>query len=371
MKTDSLIEKRVLKTILWVYILLCFVIAGLNYGYAPHATPKVAAFIAQFWHFYENWIKTFFILIAGILTLRIVGKTKRATLRKRNLIGFFLAAMVVHILLPLITGIQELYFFTMPLPWSTTPLQLMSENSGFYQSRFPLWGMAGISAALLVYFIVSITVFVGTLLFGRRLQCSTLCLFNGFAAEVFDPAIPLIGKARKCSPRMLTVLAVVRWVFFGVAILFSLWWIAYLTGVPAPGNPQSVGNVETYFYLVGELMMAMFFWMVFIGRGYCYYCPLGTLLALIGKVAGQKIVTDNTKCVECGSCNAACPMTIDLKTAAIRRESVRNSRCVGCGHCVDACPTKTLTYTTAFLTQVLAQKNKRKVLQKQTERGTK
>jgi ferredoxin len=369
MNTDRVIERRALKSILWVYIVLCFVIAGLNYGYAPHATPKVAAFITWFWHFYENWIKTFFILTAGILTLRIIGKTKRSTLRRRNLIGFFLTAMVVHILLPLITGIQELYFFTMPLPWTTTPFQLMSESSGFYLSRFPLWGLAGISAALLFYIIVSIIVFVGTLLFGRRLQCSTLCLFNGFAAEVFDPAMPLIGKARKCSPQMLTVLAVVRRVFFGVAILFSLWWNAYLTGVPTPGNPQRIGNVETYLYLIGELMMAMLFWMVFIGRGYC--CPLGTLLALIGKVAGQQIVTDNTKCVECGSCNAACPMTIDLKTAAIKRESSRNSRCVGCGHCVDACPTKTLTYTTTFLTWAQTRKNKSKAVRKQTEQGTK
>jgi len=362
MKTDMISEKRALKIILWVYLSLCFIIAGLNYGYAPHADPKVAAFITWFWHFYENWIKTFFILICGILTLRVQGKTKRATLRRQNLIGFFATAMIVHIILPLITGNTELYFFTMPLPWTTTPLQLMSENSTFYLSRFPIWGAAGISVALLFYYVTSVIVFVGTLLFGRRLQCSTLCLFNGFAAEVFDPAIPLIGNKRKCGSRALKVMTVIRWLFFALAISFSLWWLFYLSGSAIPGDPKSIGGIETTLYLAGELMMAMLFWMVFIGRGYCYYCPLGTLLALLSKLTGQKIVTSNTKCVECGSCNTACPMTIDIKTAAAKGIPVHNLRCVGCGHCVDACPTKTLSYTTAYLTHRQIRKNAHGIL---------
>lgn len=359
MKDNTGFEKRALKAILWVYISLCVVIAGLNYGYAPHAGPKAASFLTWFWHFYENWVKTFFILVCGLLTLRISKKSGRTTMRKRNLIGFFSAAMLIHILFPLLIGNKELYFFSMPLPWTTTPLQLLSEGSSFYQSRFPVWGAAGISAALLFYVIASVFVFIGTLLFGRRLQCSTLCLFNGFAAEVFEPAIPLIGKARKCGPRMLKMLAVVRLLFFSVAVLLSLWWILFLAGVPIPGDLTAIGKAEVYIYLAGELLMAMFFWVAFIGRGYCYYCPLGTLLAFLSKLAGQKITTSKTHCVGCSRCNAACPMTIDIKTAATSGKDVRNMRCVGCGHCVDACPTKTLAYTTAFMTKANLWRNRK------------
>ncbi len=49
--------------------------------------------------------------------------------------------------------------------------------------------------------------------------------------------------------------------------------------------------------------MMMFFWIAFIGRGYCYFCPLGTVLSLFAKIAGQKIKTDNTKCVNYNKCN--------------------------------------------------------------------
>jgi len=93
----------------------------------------------------------------------------------------------------------------------------------------------------------------------------------------------------------------------------------------------------------------MFFWIAFIGRGYCYYCPLGTVLGFLGKLSGQRIKTDNTKCVHCNQCNLACPMSIDIISKAKSGEEVSDISCVGCGHCVDACPSRTLYYSTRFL----------------------
>lgn len=116
-----------LKFILWVYIILCFVIAGLNFGYAKTAPASTAKWIAWFWHFYENWIKTIFIIAAGLLTLQIIKGSGRTRMRKRNLNGFILAALVVHIFSPLLLNNAELYLLSMPLPWTTTPLQLLFE----------------------------------------------------------------------------------------------------------------------------------------------------------------------------------------------------------------------------------------------------
>ncbi|MBE6067196.1 MAG: hypothetical protein E7211_05755 [Clostridium lundense] len=65
----------------------------------------------------------------------------------------------------------------------------------------------------------------------------------------------------------------------------------------------------------------MFFWVAFIGRGYCYYCPLGTVLGIIGKAAGQKITTDNAKCAQCSKCNSACPTkTLSYSTKYLDRK---------------------------------------------------
>ena len=349
MGANRTVELRILKTILWVYIILCFIIAGLNYGYASRATPSVAEFIASFWHFYENWVKTIFIIAGSILTLRIVGASERTTMRKRNLTGLIVSALVVHIAAPIFLQNKELYFFTMPLPWTTTPLQILYPESSIYLSRFPIWGAAGISAALVFYVCVSVIVVAGTLLFGRRWQCSTLCLFNGFASEVFAPAFPLVGKKKKMKQKTVRGFLVFRWVFLSFSMFLTIWWIMFLSGTNIVGSFNVISKIETFKYLSTELLMAMFFWIAFIGRGYCYYCPLGTVLSLLSKLAGQKVITDKSNCIQCNQCSEACPMSIDIKSKAQIAEAVVDSRCVGCGHCVDICPTKTLDYSTKFL----------------------
>ena len=331
MEKKSSTELKILRAILWSYIILCIAIAGLNYGYASHADEKTAGFISWFWMFYENWIKTAFIIVCSFLTLRIVKKSGRNAMRKKNLIGIIVAALIVHIIMPIVFGNSELYFFAMPLPWTTTAFQLMSANSPFYISHFPLWGATGISVALIFYVCVNVIVFAGTLLLGRRWQCSTLCLFNGFAAEVFGPAIPLVGKKKEMNSRTLKVFSVLRWAFLAMALFFTIWWILFVSGVQVPGNALVIGKIEIFKYLIAELMVAMFFWVAMFGRGYCYYCPVGTVLGFISKIAGQKIKTGSTKCVQCGKCNEACPMSIDIKGPALDGREVVNLRCVGCG----------------------------------------
>lgn len=300
------------------------------------------------WSFYENWIKTLFIVIGSFLTLRIVGASHRTAMRKRNLIGFVIAALVIHIVGPLALNNSELYFFGMPLPWSTIPLQLLDTGSGFYIKYLPIFGLTGIALTLVFFVMISVIVYAGTLFFGRWWQCSTLCLFNGFASEVFGPAIPLIGQKKQVKEKGLKVFSFLRWLFLGMAIFFAGYWIILLLGMPLPGR-EVVGQIETYKYLTVELLMAMFFWIAFIGRGYYFYCPLGTVLGLMSKSAQQKIVTNNTNCIQCGQCNATCPMSIDIKSGAKDGLPVYKLRCVGCGHCVDACPTQTLSYSTRFL----------------------
>ncbi|MDF2613070.1 MAG: 4Fe-4S ferredoxin [Clostridia bacterium] len=352
MNINKSIELKILKAILWIYIILCLVIAGLNYGYANQATASVKVFITWAWHFYENWVKTFFILIGSFLTLRITSTLNIKTMRKRNLIGFIVSALIIHIIMPIFLNNSEVYFFTMPLPWTTTPLQLLHLDSSFYLSRIPIWGLAGVASALTVYVCISVIIIIGTLLVGRRWQCSTLCLFNGFASEVFEPAFPLVGKSKKIKPNTLKIFSCLRWVFLIMALFFVFYWILVLVGIPITEGIQVISKLENYKYLSTELLMAMFFWVAFIGRGYCYYCPLGTVLGWIGKAAGQKIITNNTKCIKCNKCNLACTMAIDIKDNAQNGKAVTDLRCVGCGHCVDACPTKNLSYSTKFLSRI-------------------
>lgn len=346
---------KFLKVLLAIYIFLCFLIAGLNYGVAPGASEETAKLIRGLWNFYENIYKTLLIITGSWLTLRISGKRSRHL--RRNLLGFIISALFIHILGPLITGNPDLYFFAMPFPWSTTGLQVAVKESSFYANHLPLWGVAGISASILVYGLVTLIVFVGTLLLGRRWQCSSLCLFNGFVSETFSPAFPLIGKKQPGRVKYRGFLSFLRWFLLILSFLFFLYWgYVLLSGDYNSSLADLLSDIEVYKYLTIELLMAMFFWVVFKGRGYCYYCPLGTVLSWFSRLAGQKIKTDLSECINCGKCNEACPMGIEIRAFAREKKPVIDSLCVGCGHCVDVCPVETLEYSTAFLNFIKGRK---------------
>ena len=356
MEKNSTIYLKLLKTILATYIILAILIAGINYGYARVAPQNIASIITWVWIIYENWIKTAFILIGSFLAIKIIDSSKRTTMRKANLFGFIIAALTVHVVTPLLVNNYDLYFYAMPLPWSTTPLQLLDNNSALYQSTMTSLGSSGIISALVFFTVISLVVLIGTLLYGRRFQCSSICLFNGFAAEVFDSAIPLIGKRKRIKPRTLRFFNILRWVFLGIALVFAAYWVINLLGVVVTPNIDIITKFESYKYLIGELLLSLFFWIAFIGRGYCYYCPLGTVLSGFARLAGQKINTNNTKCVQCNKCNETCPMSIDIKGKAIDGKIVQDLRCVGCGHCVDECPTMNLSYSTSFTERLRSKK---------------
>lgn len=329
-----------------IYVFMAFVLAGLNFGYADQAPEQIASIIKTSWHFYENELKTIFIIIGGYLTLRLVSKNGRIKLRKGNLLGFFCVALIVHIIGPHLLNYPDLYYFAMPLPWTNQPLQLIVAGSTFNLSFLAARGESALKAVIFFYFSFTAVVFIGTIARGRRWQCSTLCLFSGFISEVFAPVFPLIGKKKKAGPGIIYLFKILRWLFFSIAVFFSGFWLLQAAGLGISGNLTLFAKIETYKYLIFDLIAALLLWTFFSGRGYCFYCPLGTVTGLLGRVAGQRIETNLNECIKCGKCNQACPMAIDILSCAREGEPVINLNCVGCGHCVDICPEETLAYTT-------------------------
>jgi ferredoxin-type protein NapH len=338
----------ILKIMLALYIGLAFLLAGLNFAYADQAPAHIAKLINTAWHFYENELKTVFIAVGGFLTLRIVAKKGRTKMRRNNLIGFFCATLVVHIFGPYLLNYTDLYFFAMPLPWTNQPLQLLVAGSDFKISFLADQGMQVLRAVLMFYLAVTVIVFTGTIIRGRRWQCSTLCLFSGFISEVFAPVFPLIGKKKVAGPGLIKLFMVLRWLFFLIALFFSGFWLLQVVGIGLPVNLRLFSQIEIYKYLLFDLIAALLLWSFFTGRGYCYYCPLGTVTALISLAGGQQIKTDLTECIKCGKCNQACPMAIDVLSFAREGNPVIDLNCVGCGHCIDSCPKETLAYVTSL-----------------------
>ena len=343
----------VLKIILGIYILLCLGIAGLNYAVAPGANPETSEIITNIWEIYENEFKTLLILICSILSIMLIRKSENKKLRRRNFYGFIVSALIVHIAGPIVTGTKELYFFSMPLPWSSLSIQLFDAKSVYHTAFVSHWGASGLEALLIFVLLYNFIILTGTFLFGRRLQCSQICLFNGFASEIFAEAYPLVGKKkRKAGKKLRKLFSILRLILFASAVFFTVAAALSAAGSAVFKNSELLYKIETYKYLSLELLTAMFFWVVFTGRGYCCYCPAGTLVALISKVSGQRIRTDLDKCIKCGKCSEACAMSIDVRKFALEKKPVISMNCTGCGHCIDVCPTGTLKYSTRFLDAV-------------------
>lgn len=329
-------KRRIIKTVLFVYIILCVLIAGLNYGYAPNADEATQHLIENVWHFYENGFKMIMILIIAYLSFSIIRKEKKYAHRRRNMMGLIITAFILHVVLPLIVGVSDFYFFSMPAPFTNMGLQLLNKSSVYYQSKLPVWGSGTISLIVILFVVYSLCIYIGTYFFGRQLQCSTLCLFNGFIGEIFSP---IFSNKRKPYG----FLKYFRVIFFVLGILFTGYW---LFRIVQPGSFSLLERFENFKYLIGELFVAMFLWISFTGRGYCYYCPLGTTLSHVAKLGHMRIDTTENECINCGRCNKVCPMNIDIRQAALQKLPLTHSLCVGCGHCVDACPTSTLIYRT-------------------------
>ncbi|MBN2253660.1 MAG: 4Fe-4S binding protein [Kosmotogaceae bacterium] len=88
----------------------------------------------------------------------------------------------------------------------------------------------------------------------------------------------------------------------------------------------------------------------FVERPFCRYaCPLGAITGLFNSFSLIKIRRRPSTCIDCGLCDLACPVGIDVSKETI----VRSPACNRCLKCVAACPTNengTLV-TRAFLSR--------------------
>ena len=73
----------------------------------------------------------------------------------------------------------------------------------------------------------------------------------------------------------------------------------------------------------------------FVERPWCRYaCPLGAASGLLGKLSPVYLKREADACKVCKVCTNACPMGLQVHTAA----TITSVDCIGCLECVDACP---------------------------------
>ncbi len=212
----------------------------------------------------------------------------------------------------------------------------------------PLEGLESILTAKFFYMpsLVGMVVPVTLAFLMGRVFCSWMCPIE-FLSLLTDKILGLIpkwGKDLKYRKDLIRFAKYTLWFALVIELMVTMiigypmfvWW-----------SPPGLVGRETMFYVFYKhitieavIVVIVLLMNLITRRMFCrYFCPLGALLALLGRRRQLVIEYDALKCVGCKMCDKRCPMGI--------KPSVGESQtvyCWNCAECVDACSTSALKF---------------------------
>lgn len=232
-------------------------------------------------------------------------------------------------------------------------------------------------AVLALNFVVIAILLVLTLLFGR-IYCSVICPLG-----IFQDCVSNLSSRRKGKKARFSYSKEIKWLRYGVLVLFVIALVAGLNALVALLAPYSAygrmvqsllapvwqwGNnllawiaerQDSYAFVTKDVWLkslptlivaAVTFVVVVVlgwrnGRTYCNtICPVGTTLSFFSRFAMFRPVIDKSKCKSCHACERKC------KAACIDVDNhkIDYSRCVDCFDCIDSCRLGALKYQFAW-----------------------
>ena len=232
-------------------------------------------------------------------------------------------------------------------------------------------------AVLALNFVVIVILLVLTLLFGR-IYCSVICPLG-----IFQDCVSNLSSRRKGKKARFSFSKEIKWLRYGVLVLFVIALVAGLNALVALLAPYSAygrmvqsllapvwqwGNnllawiaerQDSYAFVTKDvwlkslptLIVAAVTFVVVValawrnGRTYCNtICPVGTTLSFFSRFAMFRPVIDKSKCKSCHACERKC------KAACIDVDNhkIDYSRCVDCFDCIDSCRLGALKYRFAW-----------------------
>jgi polyferredoxin len=180
-----------------------------------------------------------------------------------------------------------------------------------------------------------------TALFLGPVFCGWICPFGTFQEWIGRLGRKLFKKRynRFVPPRLDAALRYLRYI-----VLAAVIYLTAVTGVLV------FADVDPYFALfnfwTGEVAIAAFVILgvvlllsLFVERPFCKYaCPYGAVLGLFNLVRPFAIRRNAETCINCGLCDKACPMNINVSGKTV----IRDHQCISCLECTSevVCPVK-------------------------------
>lgn len=178
-----------------------------------------------------------------------------------------------------------------------------------------------------------------------RMACGWLCPF-GLVQDLLYKIRSrkyLVPKNLKYLKYGILVVFVLLLPFFTGVSWFSLFcpagkltaglpWMLWDPVDPVTGATIIPGPPGALFYFVTALLFVFLIWFVFSKRPFCVgFCPLGAIFALFNRISLVRLQVD-INCDGCKTCNANCPMGLDVPVDVSGEECIRCMECTRCGH---------------------------------------
>lgn len=175
----------------------------------------------------------------------------------------------------------------------------------------------------------------------RRAFCGYICPLGALQEFFGMIGRKIFGRKRPEVPAGLDRVA--RYLKYVVLAGFTVWTWQAATLVMRPYDPwvayMHLSSAELFaeFGIGAAVLGVTVIGSVVYERFFCKYaCPMGAFLALMSPLSVFKVRRDESACISCGSCDAACPVNIKVSEA----HTVNDPECINCNECVNACSTK-------------------------------